>query len=277
MAPSPARPVVTALRDAAKHYAEDFGWAVHPLVNDDNGFPKKAVTPQWQTLTPSDWGGLAWDNATGIGIIGGSNSGGIAFIDVDDNELAAEIAAYIARVKRALMAWTARRRIHVYVQEPTPSPYRKGEFMYHGHIATVEFRAQGSYVAAPPSGGYTWLKEDWEPLYGTLADVWSGIVRGINLVPEGKPVTVANAASAGYPKPWQAQVGAGERNQSIYIEAHKLREAGMTPDEAIEVLRIRFERHYAQGGMNWREAERTIRSAYMRGEKAARVGGIGLE
>lgn len=261
---------------AADYYAGAFGWATHPLRLDDNGFPKVAIAPGWQNLTPADRDSLPWDRAKGIGIIGGSNSGNLAFIDVDDNELAADIAAFLIRHHRPLMAWTARRRIHIYVQEPEPSSYKKITFVYKGHDATVEFRAQGSYVAASPSPGYTWMNPDWEPLYGSLQQCWEQLVREMPITThETARIGSQGATGASYPSPWQARVADGQRNQSIYVEAHRLREAGMPVDEAIGILRVRFEKSYEKSGIGWGGLERSIRSAYTKAVAARVTGKVG--
>ena len=65
-----------------------------------------------------------------------------------------------------------------------------------------------------------------------------------------------------YPQPWQGKVEKGERNKSVYVEAHKLREAGLSYDVALEIMVARLQQHYEDGDMAWREAERTIQSAY---------------
>lgn len=256
---------MTLVDDALRLAAQ--GWAVHPLVKDDNGFAKKAITRDWQKITPDDWDSLDWERAAGIGVIGGSNSGNLAFIDVDHGGLAADLAAYLIRSHRLpLMAWTARARIHVYVQETTPSTYQSLSFAYKGEKATVELRATGSYVACPPTPGYTWANADFEPLYGSVSAVWSELLRSAGLMPYTASLNTLGLASSspGYPKPWAQTVGAGERNHSLFIEAATLKDAGMPFDEALALMQLRFGKSYEQGGLLWREAARTIRSAFNR-------------
>lgn len=263
---------MTDFLEAATRYAAQ-GWATHPLRNDDNGFPKVAITKEWQKIMPADFIELDWEHATGIGIIGGSNSSNLAFVDIDDNQLAADVLAYLLRSHKCpMMSWTARRRIHIYCIEPEPSPYKKIQFPYKGNLATVELRAQGSYVAAPPSPGYTWMNEDWEPMYGPVSQIWANIVRDAQIVTE-RAQPAATTATAGYPRPWQKEVGAGERNQAIYVEAHRLREAGIPEDDAIGILRVRFEKSYEQQGIDWRGLEKTIRSAYHKAQEVRASGG----
>jgi len=263
-----------SLLDSAIEYARE-GFTTLPLVLDDNGFPKKAFTDSWQNLTPEDVTTLPWDRAVGIGLVLGSNSCNLAALDIDDEELARDVAAYLTRVKRSLFSWTARGRIHAFCVEEQPSKYRSINFQYKGHLAKVELRAQGSYVAAPPSPGYRWAQRDWEPLYGKIHDCWLGIVSGLGLKPVSRSAP-SQRPLAGYPRPWRDEVPAGDRNQSIYEESHKLREAGMTFEDAVETLKIRFEKHYEMRGMSWTEVVRTIKSAYSKGEVQQRIGGIGL-
>lgn len=259
---------MNVLAAAAVKYAAS-GWATHPLRNNEDGYPKVAIVKDWQHLTPEDIEGLPWDRAAGIGIIGGSNSQNLGFIDIDQAQLAADVAAYLVRRKRCLMAWTARRRIHVYVQECEPSSYRKIVFPYKGEDATVELRAQGSYVAAPPSPGYLWLNESWEPLYGSLLDVWQEIVLGADLRPAGRPGVLSThsgsvvTTSAGYPTGWAAQVPFGERNQACFYEAACLKDARMPIEQAWAFMQGRISNCYAQP-IHWPEMRRTFESAFSR-------------
>src|SRR5262245_46928151 len=142
---------VPALRESALAYAAQ-GWACHPLRLNDEGLPKVATVPEWQSILPPDVDQLPWDIAAGIGIIGGNNSGNLAFIDIDDQELAADTVAWLVRKHRnPLFAWTARARAHIYVIEPTPSRTRRLNQNYKGRPVLVEHRSAGAYVAARPS------------------------------------------------------------------------------------------------------------------------------
>lgn len=261
-------------RDAAALFAAE-GWACHPLRLDENGFAKVAIVPNWQTLTPEQNTSHDWEHAAGLGIILGANSCNLAVIDIDDQELAADAAAWYLRSHQCpLMVWTARGRLHVYVQEvEEPSKTVHRTLLYKGRTVQCELRATGSYVAAPPSPRYTWANRDWEPLYGQIAEQWTKLrlAIGIEAAPQGK-------AAAGYPKPWQPSVGDGERNNAMFIEACRLKDAGVPYEEALEFLRSRFEEHYEQRGIKWAGLERTIKSAYNRPPKRERpYGPIGID
>lgn len=235
------------------------GWATHPLVRDDNGFPKKAITAGWEKLTPGDSLMLDWASAAGIGVIGGANSGNVGFIDIDDQELAREVAAYnVAHHKFGLMAWTARGRLHVYVQEPTPSTTRKLQLTFRDRPVLVELRASGAYVAASPTPGYTWLNEEWPPFEGTLTGIFFELSKILGL--KGPPMS--GTGGSGYPKAWQPMVEVGSRNDSLFVESCRLAGAGMPIDEAMAILDVRLGRSYAEGDMSQREVHRTIASAF---------------
>ena len=70
---------------------------------------------------------------------------------------------------------------------------------------------------------------------------------------------------AGYPKPWLPQVETGDRNKALFVEAHRLREARMPIEQAIPILKERFNQAYDQGGVDEQEIINTIRSAYSKG------------
>ena len=95
----------------------------------------------------------------------------------------------------------------------------------------------------------------------SVGAAWASLAQklGIAFVERGK------TESAGYPKPWQPAVENGDRNKAMYLEAHKLREAGLPITEALALLQVRFESSYEPGDTAWPEMEATIRSAYRKG------------
>ena len=71
----------------------------------------------------------------------------------------------------------------------------------------------------------------------------------------------------------------GERDKAAYIEAHKLREAGIPLDQAREIMRLRAEAYYQKDGLQVGEILRTVESAYRKGmplEKGKWYGGISV-
>ena len=56
------------------------------------------------------------------------------------------------------------------------------------------------------------------------------------------------------------------RNNTLYVEAHKLREAGMELDAAIDILTTRVRQSYQDGeSINHNEIRQTVTSAYRKG------------
>lgn len=238
------------------------GWASHPLRMNEDGFAKVAITRDWQHIQPEDSLRLDWSSAKGIGLIGGSNSCNLGFIDIDDQELSARSWAWLIRShKNPLCVYTARQRLHVYVIEPKPSAYKSLDLRLEGRRIKVELRAQGSYVAAPPTQKYQWANPEWEPIYGCLIDVWNELKQGVGEI-DWWPHDTA-IASSGYPPVWQNSVAVGERNQAFFKEACQLKDAGIFHDEAWRLLQIRVQESYSPP-IPWRELQRTFESAYRR-------------
>ncbi|KKL13590.1 hypothetical protein LCGC14_2524230, partial [marine sediment metagenome] len=115
----------------------------------------------------------------------------------------------------------------------------------------------GQQVAAPPTPGYTQSGIDTPVLVPSIADAWRAIAQHLDIE---TPRT--GRVSAGYPSPWKQHVDAGERNNALYVEACRLREAGSALQEAVGLLTARYTVAYDQGGMNERELLATVRSAF---------------
>lgn len=258
---------MNTLRNAAVAYFKEQHWATIPLGLDSGGFPKRPLPQAWQQATADKesltalWRGF---DPKGIGIVLGPCSDNVAVIDVDDQELGIEVtgALLFGHVKTRIVQ-TVRKRVHVYVQEETPSNSTRFFVTYKGRQVTIELKAQGTQVAAPPTPGYTLVATDPPIRVPTVRDAWVSIARklGLDISPA--------ASTSGYPPAWQKQVGKGERNNAIFIEAHRLREARMPLDDALDVMRLRVEGRYEAGDISWHEIERTVRSAYRSGEIAA--------
>jgi hypothetical protein len=244
--------------DAALEYYER-GWFTIPLVRDKDGFPKKPISYGWSSLpnTLHSLRSLDWDHAVGIGVALGPVSGNLAVIDIDDVEMAGDVFARIVRSHAyCRMSWTVRKRLHVYCKEEQPSASRSFKVMYKGRECQVELKARGTQVAAPPTPGYV-LACDKEPApCTTVAGAWAGICKAAGIT--------EIVSSGNFPRPWAKYVTKGDRDKSLYVEAHRLREAGMPIEQALSVLRTRLEGSY-EAGLSWGEAERTIKSAYRDG------------
>ena len=131
----------------------------------------------------------------------------------------------------------------------------------------VELKATGTQVAIPPTPGYSWANETWEPLYGGLADIWSEIATTLGVTFD---TTKAGRGGAGYPSAFQSRVAKGERNNAIFIESCRLAESGVPFEKALTFMIKRVMASYDQGGLNQREIDRTVRSAYKHVGKAVR-------
>lgn len=239
-------------------------WLSMPLALDGNGFPKRPIVARWTSLTlnAKTIRGLPWHSAYGVGIPLGPVSDNLAVIDIDDEQLWGQVFTLLGRTNVVTrMVITIRRRGHVYFREETASASHTLKVSWQGREIKIELKGQGAQVAAPPTPGYI-LIQDIDPMtVPTVREAWESIASRLNIA-ELRP---ANGA-AGYPSPWQTVVHKEERNKSIYVEAHKLRDAAMPVDQAIAVLRVRWEQAYERGDMNWQEVERTIRSAYQKAE-----------
>jgi hypothetical protein len=263
---------VNALQQAARGYYRR-GWTPIPLGLDGKGDPKLPLGPEWQKTQHTVKSVMArpWASAVGVGNVLGPASGNLAVIDVDDEQLAREVfAAVLCLREETFMVWTCHSRLHVYVQEQRPSSKSKLWYEYEGRRVAVELLAQGQQAAAPPTPGYSVANETAENGGTPWPDMsvracWGRIVGLIGESLTFAPEEAQAAAGGGYPKPWRPTVGAGERNDSAYVEAHRLREAGMPLDEALDVMRARLA-SYEPGGLEWAEVERTVRSAYSKGE-----------
>jgi len=243
-----------SLLDAVKAYAAR-GWLPIPLGLDAQGFPKRPLTPNWPNLDLIEALSLDWSTAKGLGIVLGPASNNLAVLDIDDQELA-EAAFKLCTHTRCVR--TIRKRGHVYVIEDTPSGSTASTVNWYGRAIKVELKATGTQVAAPPTPGYE-IVHDLPPKHvANIGVAWDGLAERLGIVME--------LQRAGYPPPWQEHVPDGERNQSAFVEAHRLREAGLSYALALEHLRFRWETHYQQGGQDWAEIERAVKSAYKRGE-----------
>lgn len=241
------------------------GWACHPLALDDNGFAKRAIVPGWEKLTPADALGLDWSHALGIGLIGGANSGNLAFIDIDDEELAVETATHLLEIKIYVqMAWTARGRLHVYVQEPKPSLTRKLTLSWKERAVKVELRASGAYVAAPPSPRYQWVDDSMQkPWESTLSDAWLRIARELHVTFARPEQQQGGPSGAGYPSGWAKTIPHGERNDACFYEASCLKDGRVPMEQGWGFMQVRINSAY-QAPIDWRELRRTFESAYRR-------------
>lgn len=238
------------------------GWTPVALGLDAKGKPKRPLAAAWQRI-PHDMARVKaqpWATAQGMGIILGPASDNLAVIDIDDNALASRVFATLVRGHvYTRMAWTGRKNLHVYVREKEPSEPKIRRITWQGREIPIELKAKGQQVAAPPTPGYSICdREGWKPIeVPTVLAAWLSIEKRLGIEPPTE-------AAQNYPKPWGITVPAGERNRAAFVEACRLREAGMPFEQARELMQSRFNQAY-EPGESWHAIEKTIRSAYRRG------------
>ena len=142
------------------------------------------------------------------------------------------------------------------------------EVTWKGEKVRIELKANGTQVAAPPTPGYELLNKAPPMKVPSIEAAWSWVLFCFEKYWGTVPCLATPDPCTGngrYPKPWRNVVPAGERNDTAYIEVHKLREAGITVGQAVEFMEYRFQTAYEQGRIDWQEMKRTIESAYQKG------------
>lgn len=257
-----------AIRQAVVDYY-DMGWMVTPLTNDANGFPKRPIAQDWPNLprTKETLDALPWAQAKGIGVVLGPVSNNLAAIDVDDVEMGETIyQLFLSRQRETRIVRTIRKRLHVYIYEEIPSPSKAFSVPWQGRAVQIELKAQGTQVAAPPTPGYELLMNAPPMRCPNLLAAWTSLALHLNIKrPDYIKGVNPDAKIGNYPRPWNPNVPPGQRNKAAYVEAHRLREARIPLEQALELMRIRIQTGYAQGETTWEEMERTIQSAYRQG------------
>ena len=271
-------PDQTALHKAAEDYYNSHGWVCIPLKFDNDGLPKRPIPTDWTNIRPfmPDIDALPWNSplCVGIGILLGPPSNNLAVLDIDSRSLARAVHKIIRDVGQEVYAVrTARGNMHLYIREIDPSPSTKRFISWEGKPFQLEFKAKGQQVAAPPSPNYTIIHDDflewqsldvfWELLDHRLTYEYPDEFKS---APEGQ---VAGEKST--TKVWQPEVAVNTRNDTLYVEAHRLREAGMPFQEALALLITRVGQSY-QNSTDIPESEirATVASAYRKGSKANR-------
>lgn len=261
--------------EAARAYFER-GWTAIPLGLDPSGKPKRPIDLGWQH-TPHRWDAierLSWSGCVGIGIVLGPESGNLAVIDLDNNDLAAVVFALLRENARQDHCWvtTGRNNGHLYLVEESPSHPQNFWIDWKGTQVKIELKARGQQVAAPPTPGYASVWGDTPFLARDgIRGVWNALAARLGLPVASDGIS---HGSGNFPRPWQERVPAGERNEALYIEAHMLREAGMPERIAIATLVARVRDAYDASDFPEREVVQTVRNAYKKGEIKVHVGWV---
>ena len=258
---------MTDYYEAARTMIAEHGWISHPQRLDASGKPKVPIVAGWLQLR--DIEGLPWDQAKGIGIVLGPASNNLAVIDVDDVEMADAVFALMVRAHvETRMVRTISNNLHVYFREQQPSASTAFKVQWRGRMIGIELKAEKTQVTCPPTVGYeaVGIGEHLDSIkeVPNLLAAWEPIVTRLGI--EMPSPAAERTNGAGYPTPWQGNVPAGERNKAMYREAHQLKRAGMGQDEALAVLRSRWESSYEGGESSWEEMAATIASAYRKAD-----------
>jgi hypothetical protein len=219
----------------------------------------------WPELLPerSVIESLPWEQAKGLGLVLGAASGNLAVLDVDDVGLADLLIKAFSHGNAPRLIRTARNRCHIYCIEPEPTASRRTTVTFDGRQVTIELKATGTQVAAPPTPGYS-IVYDTEPRPASLPKFWDFISMFLE-TNHGARFTASQTMvdSAGnYPSPFQSKVPKEQRNNTLYVEAHRLRASGVVYDEAVSYLMWRISKVYETGDFSTNEITATIRSAY---------------
>jgi hypothetical protein len=255
------------LLQAAISMYQDRGWFSIPLGLDDNNLPKKPIPLGWTSLAAEEYTirNLPWDRAHGLGIVLGDVSSRLCVLDIDDQGLFDVVQRIMGDCSR--MVSTARDRGHMYfkaLEFDTKSTYK--EVLYQGRKIKIELKTNGTQVAAPPTKGYALLNSSTPQICYDIGYAFEFLMDALeDHMPDQVQLIQQEDRETRYPTPWREFVPAGERNDSLYIEAHKLREAGIQQETAIEFLLHRVNQSYDRTGINQESYIRTIKSAYSKG------------
>ena len=225
-----------ALSVAATAYL-DRGWSFLPLVE------KRPSLPQWKELQsrlPTTEEATAWFGSpssaiTGIGIVTG-NLSGLVVVDCDTINDAAYWKTHFPSSPFAVK--TGGGGAHFYYQAPDDIDVGNRVKV---HLRRIDVRGEGGYVAAPPSlhprgNRYAWLSEpaDLHQPLPTFDPAW--------LLEAAEPIASQQSLPAStvryviaYINRIQAISGEGGHN-ATFRAACKLRDAGLSPEEAFAVL-----------------------------------------
>lgn len=249
-----------SLRDAAEGYLAR-GWMPIALGLDPLGKPKRPLLADWPNTAPETAMEQPWERAKGIGVLLGPRSGNLAVIDMDNQAFAAAVYDEFKAAQRDVY-WvtTGRNNGHLYLIEERPSDPRTMRVEWGGETFSLELKARGQQVAAPPTTGYGHRGADLPTAVPSVGEAWNSIALRMGIaIPDRRG---SRSGSAGYPRAWQSHVTKGERNNALYVEACRLREARAPLSEALSLMRARFDLAYDGGDADDRELVRTVQSAY---------------
>lgn len=254
------------IETAAKEYIKK-GWV--PLAQDD----RKPIASGYNRLNLSDpkLYKQGWKRASGIGLLTGNNSGGLAALDIDDTDFATSLFAKLARSGKAFRwHWSRSGAGHLLVREVEPTYGGPRTVTWEGRDIHIDLKCNfhgangemvGASLTAPPTPGYVLTRDVPPQPVETLENALQAVclAMGAYLSPQIQR-----------PEPWQDYVGDGSKNDSLYSEARALAMARMPYERAVEILKLNTELTYARD-VTGKEFIDTIRSAYRRFWKTAEI------
>lgn len=211
--------------EAALKYLQG-GYSVIPLHG------KKPLLDEWkqyQTQRPTEQEVQGWFQQwpqAGLGLICGKVSGGLAVLDIDDPQLAQtlmerESTTGTPRVK------TPSGGLHLYLRE-TQGQSRSGPLV----PGVADLKAEGGYVVAPPTGGYTTIAKG-QPLSVPNARGWAMDV----LKQSGVVVETDQPQQRAYEHLKEGPIGEGVRNETLTSYAGHLWREGWSVADIANLLR----------------------------------------
>lgn len=258
------------LADAAARFAAA-GVPVFPCVPGEKrplvrrGFHDASTDPQQVAAWWSRW------PAANIGIPTGAASG-FEVVDVDVHQAGTGFPAFREAHREGYAAgWAALVRtpsggVHAYY----PAGSEGVQSSWQAARAHVDFRGDGGYIIAPPSGvlrpsgvraPYRLIVTSGDTPMPVDAARLREFLDPRNPIPidRARAVRVGRRGSdAKVLAGWVAGRGEGERNRGLFWAACRLAEAGTPPDAALDALGPAAE----HAGLGSREIMATIRSAY---------------
>lgn len=223
---------IDVLQRVALEYRDRWGWSVVPVAG------KRAVIPwrSFQQRLPTDAElreGFSRAGVTGVAVVGGMVSGGLAIRDYDNDPAYERWAGDWPDLAGTLPTAKTRRGYHVYARLPDLAGSMR--------LVDGELRGHGAYCVAPPSlhadgGRYEWVIPPAE----TIPLVDSAV---FGVVPPDPPLlpctpstslhalqTVDDAIRATLP------TGYGQRNRLLFELARRLKPLGLGWDRLRDVV-----------------------------------------
>lgn len=242
---------MTAVDDAALSYTEQSPqWPIfpvdpttkRPLIKTGADHAEHASTdPEQIARWLRRWPGC------GIGMPTGAATGTVV-VDVDrkhaGEQLLAELESALGPLPRDRVARTRSGGLHIYLAHPGGEiRVRTGAGVRSplGHLLCgrpgIDVRADGGIVVLPPSLGYTWLRDEDDPLPPVPA-LWLAAIQGAGLPPPPppRPSRPASTDARWSPPERGPSIPDSGRNDALYRRGAMLHLAGATDAELLDDL-----------------------------------------